>query len=153
MAKNSTISIAYEIGKPVADELGYGIWNISYYKEGSDYNLKYEIDKDGKISIDDCERFSRAVDKALDAADPIKDSYTLEVSSPGLGRKLVTEAHFKRFLGEPVKIRFIRPRNGEKEIKTALKDFRDKIIITETGEEIHQKDTAFVKLLDDENLF
>ena len=74
------------------------------------------------ISVEDCERVSRAVSEVLDAADPIKTEYTLEVSSPGLDRVLRTQAHFERFAGERVKLEMSAAVNGRKRFAGRLTD-------------------------------
>ena len=71
---------------PIAEANGVSIYDVEYVKEGSDYYLRAFIDKQGSVSIKDCENVSRALSDALDREDFIPDSYILEVSSPGLGR-------------------------------------------------------------------
>ena len=83
-----------EIITPTADELGYYLWDVEYVKEGADYILRVTIDNDEGITIDDCERMTRAIDPILDEHDPIPDSYLLEVSSPGIERELTRDDHF-----------------------------------------------------------
>jgi ribosome maturation factor RimP len=76
--------------------------------------LRLYIDSPNGISLDDCERVSRAVSETLDAADPIPSHYTLEVSSPGLDRVLRTREHFERFAGERVRLEMMQPIEGRK---------------------------------------
>ena len=154
--KQNTVSLVKELSDPIAEKLGLSIWDVSFYKEGPDWNLKVTIDSEKGISFDDCEAFSRALDKILDELDPIEQSYCLEVSSAGLGRKLTEESHFKRFYGEKVKVRLIRPEDGEKELSGILKEFSDKTIFLEIDggtKGIPFDRTAFVKVCDDEDLF
>ena len=87
------------------------------------------IDKVGGITIDDCVEVSRKLSDALDADDFIEDEYTLEVSSPGLGRKLVKDREFDRSIGRDVDVKFYRPVNGTKETSGRL-DAYDKDSIT-----------------------
>ncbi len=79
MAKKNTAAVAEELAQPILDEMGLLLWDVVYEKEGSGWYLRYYVDKEGGIDINSCEAFSRAVEKALDAADPIEGSYTLEV--------------------------------------------------------------------------
>lgn len=73
------------------------------------------IDKDGGIDMDDCEAFTRPMNKVLDEADPISQSYVLECGSPGLGRELRRPEHFEVCIGDVIRVRLIRPdENGEK---------------------------------------
>ena len=78
---------------PIAQEMGYRIWDVTYSKVGADYHLEITIDSDNGIDIKDCERFHRAIDPVLDEIDPIEGFYYLDVSSPGLERELRTEEH------------------------------------------------------------
>ena len=151
------ISVVENIVKPVADELGYEIWDIRYEKEGPDWFLRIFIDKDGDMTTEDCEKLSRAVDPLIDEADPVEGSYFFEVSSPGLGRKLTKPSHFDTFCGEKIEVRLYRPdENGNKEYAVLLKSTDDTGIVLETETNtvsIEYKDISSAKLCDDENLF
>ena len=140
----------YELVKPITDELGYFLWDISYVKEGAVWYLRVFIDRDEGISIDDCEKVTEPVNAVLDEADPIKQSYMLEVGSAGLERELLKEEHFEVCIGDKVRIRFIRTVDGEKEISAVLKGYDKNSITVETenGEEkiCRLDDIAFVKL-------
>lgn len=99
---------------PVALELGYMLWNVEYVKEGADMILRITIDKPEGITIEDCEQMTHAIDPLLDEADPIEESYLLEVSSPGIERELSRPEHFESCLGEDVEIRLYAPVEGSK---------------------------------------
>ncbi len=103
-----------ELLEPVVSSLGYELWELEYGAHRGSGLLRLYIDSPEGISVEDCERVSRAVSEALDAADPIASEYTLEVSSPGLDRVLRTQAHFERFAGERVKLEMSEPVNGRK---------------------------------------
>ena len=103
-----------EMLAPVVAGLGYELWELEFAPRAGGGLLRLYIDSDVGISLDDCERVSRAVGEALDAADPIPGAYTLEVSSPGLDRVLRTQAHFERFAGERVKLEMMQPVEGRK---------------------------------------
>ncbi len=160
MANNkggNTVQKAYEIAKPAADELGLSLWDVAFEKEGAYWYLKVLIDKPGdSISMDDCEALSRILSKKLDEKDPIDQSYILEVGSPGLGRQLKRKEHFEEYLECPVRIRYIRETDGQKELIAIIKSFNGDTIsvLTEEGEkDIVLAETAFIKLYDDEDLF
>jgi len=93
-----------ELATPVAEGFGLTLWDVEYKKEGSDFVLRIYIDKPEGISIDDCEKMHRAIDPVLDEADPIPQSYMLEVSSAGLVRELKKDAHYSAFLGKEVTV-------------------------------------------------
>ena len=99
---------------PIADEMGYMIWDVEYVKEGADYILRITIDSEEGITIDDCEKFTRAIDAPLDEADPIEAAYLLEVSSPGIERSLSRPEHFEYCIGEKVELKLFAPVDGVK---------------------------------------
>src|SRR5689334_12695145 len=104
-----------ELLAPVVAGLGYQLWELEFLPRSGGGLLRIYIDSAATgISLDDCERVSRAVSETLDAADPIPGQYTLEVSSPGLDRVLRTREHFERFAGERVKLEMMQPIEGRK---------------------------------------
>jgi ribosome maturation factor RimP len=102
-----------ELLAPVVSDLGYELWELEYTMQSGGL-LRLYIDSAEGISVDDCERVSRAVSAAMDEADPIASNYTLEVSSPGLDRVLRTREHFARFAGERVRVETRQPVGGRK---------------------------------------
>lgn len=110
----------YDLVRPITDELGYYLWDVCYVKEGAMWYLRIFIDCDEGITIDDCERATRPIDEALDAADLISQSYMLEVGSAGLERALVKKEHFEICQGDEVRVHFIRSVDGEKEVTGTL---------------------------------
>ena len=111
-----------ELLEPVVSRLGYELWELEYGARPGGGLLRLYIDSPDGISVDDCERVSRAVSEELDAADPISTEYTLEVSSPGLDRVLRTQQHFERFAGEQVKLEMTQAVNGRKRFAGRLTD-------------------------------
>ena len=83
----------FDLISPIADEQELVVWDIEYVREGGRYVLRITIDREDGVDIDHCERFHRAIDPVLDAADPIPDAYVLEVSSPGIERELKNDFH------------------------------------------------------------
>ena len=150
--KESTSEICERIALPVAEEMNLELWDVRFEKEGSGWFLRYFIDKEGGVNIEDCENFSRAVDPILDREDPIDKSYTLEVSSPGVERELKKDEHFKRYLENKVTVRLIRAIDNQKEFTGTLKAYENGIITLDIdGEErsFEKKLCAFCKLYDD----
>ena len=90
---------------PVSREQGVELWDVEYLKEAGQWYLRVYIDKDGGISINDCENFSRALDPILDEEDPIPESYIFEVSSAGVERVLKRPSDFQKFLGSKVEVK------------------------------------------------
>ena len=87
---------------PIAAEQGCTLWDVEYVKEAGTWFLRVFIDKEGGVSIDDCEAVSRPLSDALDEADPIQGSYTFEVSSAGADRALKKPEHFAACMGQEV---------------------------------------------------
>lgn len=150
--KRSTVDIAEELALPVAQELGLSLWDVRFEKEGSVWFLRYFIDKDGGVNIGDCEAFSRRMDKLLDQADPIDQSYTLEVSSPGIQRQLTRERHFRQCIGYEVTLLLIRPVDGVRQVEGTLHSYQDgRISLSlKNGElfSVEAAETAYVRLVD-----
>jgi ribosome maturation factor RimP len=111
--------------------LGYELWEIEYAPRAGGGLLRLYIDAAEGISLEDCERVSRAVSETLDEADPIPGQYTLEVSSPGLDRVLRTQAHFARFAGERVKLEMMRAVDGRKRFQGLLREVGESEITLE----------------------
>ncbi len=120
-----------ELLGPVVAGLGYELWEIEYAPRAGGGLLRLYIDSPDGISLDDCEKVSRAVSAVLDEADPIPNEYTLEVSSPGMDRVLRTQAHFARFAGERVKVEMIQLINGRKRFQGRLKQVGESEITLE----------------------
>lgn len=155
----ATEQIVFDLVRNAAEDQGVRIWDIRFEKEGASWYLRIFIDKDGGIGIEDCENLTRPVNKLLDEADPISQSYILEVGSAGLEREIIRESHFEAAIGLPVRVRAIRDFNGEKEIVGILTGFdKEKIIITLPSEaeggddfnnELSLKDIAYIRLFED----
>lgn len=127
-----------EILAPIAESCGVKIYDVEYVKEGSDYYLRSYIDKEGGVTIDDCEKVSRLLSDALDKEDFITDAYIMEVSSPGLGRILKKDRHLEYSLGEAIEMKLYKPLDGSKDFEGVLKAF-DKDTVTITMEDGNDK--------------
>lgn len=117
---------------PFLEQQRFELVDVEYVKEAGNWYLRAYIDKEGGITVDDCETVSRALSDWLDEEDFIEDSYTLEVSSPGLGRPLKKEKDFERSLGEEVEVRLYKPREGQKEYTGILKAYDKETVTIET---------------------
>ena len=124
-----------EILLPIIEEYGFELVDVEYVKEGGTWYLRTYIDKEGGISIDDCEKVSRRLSDILDEKDYIDDTYIMEVSSPGLGRPLKKEKDFKRSLGKEVDIRTYRMIDKQKEFTGILKDYDKDTVTIELDDE------------------
>ena len=117
---------------PLLAEHNFELVDVEYVKEGGNWYLRAYIDKVGGITVDDCEVISRTLSDWLDREDFIADSYTLEVSSPGLGRPLKKDKDFERSLGEAVELRLYKPRDKQKEFAGILKGYDRETVTVET---------------------
>jgi len=136
-----------------AKQLGAEVYDIEYKKEGKDYYLRIFIDKDGGVGINDCENYSRLISPMLDSEDPIKDNYILEVSSPGMFRKLNTEKHFEKYIGSRVEVKLYKSENGKKSVTGTLKGYANgtvTVLTDDAGEkEIEKEKYMYVRLYPD----
>ena len=131
MKNDALVTQIHEMVKPISDELNYEIYHVEYVKENGEYYLRIYIEKEGGITLSDCEALSRRVSDLMDEKDPIPEAYFLEVSSPGLNRTLFTEAHYKRFVGREVMVKLTKAIDGNKSIKGILKEVNEENIIVE----------------------
>ena len=137
------------LAKPIVEEQGCSLWDVEYVKEAGVWYLRLYIDKEGGVSIDDCEAVSRPVSDLLDEADPIEGSYTFEVSSAGADRVLKKPEHFAAFMGQEVEVRLDRAQEGRKEWVGVLTAYADGgvTVSTPAGEKLFaKKDVAQVRL-------
>lgn len=146
-------NIATEIEKivlPITDANNLELVDVEYVKEGGEFFLRIYVDKDGGISLNECEAVSRELNPILDEKDPIKDNYFLEVSSPGLDRPLKKEKDFIRYQGKDVEIKLYKPMNGSKQHEGELvgltEDKNIKVRIDNEEVEFNQKDVALIRL-------
>ena len=114
-----------KLAAPVVASQGCELWDVEYVREAGTYFLRVYIDKEGGVSIDDCEAVSRALDPVLDEADPVPDSYVFEVGSPGLERALKRPGDFERFMGEMVTVKLYSARAGKREFVGKLSAYED----------------------------
>jgi len=110
---------------PVVEAQGVNLYDIQLLKEGSARVLRLYIDKDTGIDLDDCERVSRAAEAVLDANDPIPTAYNLEVSSPGIERKLSKPEHYTRYTGHKITLKLYAPIDGRKKFTGQLNGYKD----------------------------
>ncbi len=133
----------------LAEKLGFFVVDVELVTEMGEKILRVYIDKEGGVSLDDCEEFSRAFDSIIDEADPIPEAYSLEVSSPGLERRLKKEREFLHYIGSMVEVKLFRETNGRKEFSGILADYSEKTAYIDCDGErvsVNPKDAAYIKL-------
>ena len=135
-----------QLAAPIVEEQGCTLWDVEYVKEAGTWYLRVFIDKEGGVSINDCEAVSRPLSDKLDEADPIEGSYVLEVGSAGADRVLKKPEHFAAFIGSAVEVRLYRTRDGKKEFVGVLEQYENGDVQLEGGLRFEKKDVAQVRL-------
>ena len=121
--------------EPEIEQLGYELADIEVNLTTGGGILRLFIDCEAGITLEDCETVSRQVSAVLDVEDPIPGEYNLEVSSPGLNRRLVKEAHFERFAGSKVKVKLKRLVDGRRNYKGRLVGYDEPNVLVKEGKE------------------
>ena len=148
----NTVAVCRRLAEPVAAELGLTLWDVRFVKEGASWYLRFMIDREEGVSIDDCVAMSRRMNPILDEADPISHAYCMEVMSPGIERELTRPEHFGYCAGWPVVVRLIRPLDGVREFTGILNGLTDGNVLLQTAEgerTFARKDISAVHVLDD----
>jgi len=123
--------------EPTVERLGYELVDLEVRLGGKGGLVRVFIDKSEGIDLEDCETVSRAVSALLDVEDPVPGNYNLEVSSPGLDRKLTKVEHFQRFAGETVKVQMRLPIEGRRRFRGTLVSSDDENIVVDVDGESH----------------
>lgn len=135
---------------PILKEHNFDLYDVEFVKEAGSWYLRIYIDKEGGITVEDCEVVSRAMNEILDAKDYIPEAYIFEVSSPGLGRQLKKDKHLEKSIGEEVEIKLFKAINKQKDFGGILAGFdKDKLILEQvdgTQLEFARTDIAMVRL-------
>ena len=132
-----------ELIQPTVTEMGYELVDVEFVKEGPNWYLRIFIDKEGGVTIDDCEVVSKTLEKIFDEKDPIEQAYFLEISSPGIDRPLKKKEDFIKYNGEMVDVKLYKQYEGSKEYTGKLVGY-DENDGTVTIE-VDDKNIAFAK--------
>lgn len=119
----------FELAKPVVEEEGCSLWDVEYLREAGTWYLRIYIDKEGGVSIDDCERISRRLDPILDETDPIPESYVFEVGSAGADRELKRPSDFVQFMDSEIEVKLYKPLDGSKSFVGRLAGYEDGTVV------------------------
>jgi ribosome maturation factor RimP len=136
--------------EPVLRELGLELVEVQYRQEGHGWVVRFFIDREGGVTLDDCATVSRAISTWLDVEDLIEHAYHLEVSSPGLERPLKKVEDFKRFAGRNARIKIKEPRDGQRVFTGILGEIQDNeftLIVDEQPINIGFEEIAKARLL------
>jgi ribosome maturation factor RimP len=124
-----------ELLEPPLAALGFELADLDAHL-GRRGLLRIFIDREGGVTLDDCALVTEQIGAWLDVEDPLPGSYVLEVSSPGLDRRLRTAAHFERFAGEPVKVELKDAREGRRRLAGLLKGAEGADVLVEVDGEV-----------------
>ncbi len=137
----------FALAQPVVEEAGCSLWDVEYVREAGRWFLRVYIDKEGGVSITDCENISRALDPILDEADPIPDSYVFEVGSAGAERELKRPSDFEKFMGHEVELRTYQPIAGQKSFVGSLEAYDNGNVTVTVGKNSMSFDKSQVALV------
>lgn len=115
--------------QPALAELGFELVDIEYTHEHKNSVLRVFIDRENGVSLDDCSAVSDKIGAVIEGSSVLEESYILEVSSPGLDRKLKKEADFIRFNGKKVKIRLFAPIDGQRNFEGYIGKYESGILV------------------------
>lgn len=133
---------------PIMEANQFELVDVEYVKEGSSWYLRAYIDKEGGISIDDCELVSRALSDLLDQEDFIEEAYILEVSSPGLLRPIKKDKDFQRNVGKEIEVHLFKMMDKKKELIGILTAFDADTLTLQTEEKeirLNRKEAALIR--------
>ena len=136
----------WELFEPIISGMGYELVEIEHFPNPKHGVLRFYIDKEGGVNVDDCSSVSRQIGAFIDVEDPINGQFNLEVSSPGLDRPLRRLQDFQRFAGSMVKLKTVMPLDGQRNFKGRLLQASEATLVLETeAEEISLPMSAIEK--------
>ena len=136
MGKAPVTQSVIELIEPGLLAKGIELVDVEFKKEGKNWVLRVFIDKEGGITLEDCQKISNLVGDLIEVEEVIEPTYTMEVSSPGLNRVLKKEKDFIRFSGKKIGVQCHTPLNGRKNFNGVLKDFKNQSIHLEVDGEL-----------------
>ena len=131
--------------EPAIEQLGYELSDLEVKLGGRDGLIRLFIDKPDGVGLEDCEAVSRQVSALLDVEDPVPGHYVLEVSTPGLDRRLTKLEHFQRFMGEDIQVKLRFPVAGRRNFRGALTAADEECIDVEVDGESHRLSIATIQ--------
>ena len=120
MVEKEIVDRVHVIVDPILFNEGMELVDIEYRRESRGWVLRLYLDKGGGVTLDDCTRVSQEVGRILDVEDFIQTPYTLEVSSPGLSRRLKTEKDFMKYRGHLIKVKTVNPIENRRQFRGRL---------------------------------
>ncbi|MGV8073081.1 MAG: ribosome maturation factor RimP [Syntrophobacteraceae bacterium] len=124
--------------EPVILSEGMDLVDIEYRREAHGWVLRFFIDREGGVTVDDCARISHVAGDLLDVTDLIPIPYHLEISSPGLDRPLRKFEHFQQYIGKIIDVRTVSPICNRRKFKGALVNVGPERIIVHCDDQPHE---------------
>lgn len=121
--------------RPTVEDMGCSLWGVEFLGQGRHGLLRIYIEREGGVTVEDCERVSRQVGVLLDVEDPIQSAYTLEVSSPGLDRRLFEAEQYEQYKGAKLKVRLRTNFEGRRNFTGRLAGLEDGDLVLQMGED------------------
>lgn len=131
--------------EPAIEQLGYELSDLELRLGGRDGVIRLFIDKADGVGLQDCETVSRQVSALLDVEDPVPGHYVLEVSSPGLDRRLTKLEHFQRFMGQDIRVKLRIPIEGRRNYRGELRAADEENIEVEVDGQSHRLPRATIQ--------
>ena len=131
MAKVPVSQAVMDLIEPVLIAEGLELVDVEYKKEGKTWVLRIFIDKEGGVTVEDCQKVSHLTGDLIDVEETITTPYNLEVSSPGLDRVLKREKDFLKFKGRQIRLISLSPIDNRRKFTGILKDFKSQTVILE----------------------
>lgn len=131
--------------EPTIEQLGYELADLELRLAGRDSVVRVFIDKPEGVGLEDCETVSRQVSAVLDVEDPVPGHYVLEVSSPGLDRKLTKPAHYQRYIGDDIRVQLRFPIEGRRKFRGKLLAANEQTIQMEVDGLAHELAIATIE--------
>lgn len=117
--------------RPTVEALGFELWGLEFLSQGRHSLLRLYIEGEDGVQVDDCARVSDQVSALLDVEEPISGEYVLEVSSPGIDRRLFTLAQCSAYAGETVEVKLHRPFEGRRKFRGLLKGIEGEDLVVQ----------------------
>ena len=130
-SKDEIITKTKKLLTNIIEAEGLELYDVEYLTEHGQKILRLYIDKEGGVNLNDCEAINNLVIPSLDADDPIPEAYILEVSSPGIERKLVKPTHYTKNIGTKVEVRLHAPLNEnirQKKLQGTLLNYKEDVV-------------------------
>jgi ribosome maturation factor RimP len=132
--QSSVARRAWEVTEPLIGHEGMEIVDIEYHREGRGAVLRFYLDREGGIALEDLATMSRRLGDVLDVHDVVPGHYTLEVSSPGINRRLRQPDHFRRYIGKRVRVKTLGRSEGRRQVFGTLRSVADEGIVVDAAD-------------------